>query len=155
MGGNKVEVFKNDILQKTFIFKEICESKYTIHYCDFINKYGSWQRIPFFKVAKSKFSVKGNSYKAMPEILDYDTSKGMIRNFNINGSESISLNTGWVPESYSEVMKQLLLSETVTINGKPVNVVTKSLDLMTSINDKNINYKLDFKYSFDTINNIQ
>ena len=154
-GGNLVEVFKEGILQKTFTFIEVCETKYGLDYCDFINKYGDWQRLTFFGATRNNFSSTGDTYKSMPDSLDYDITKGTTQGFNINGSETVSLNTGWVPESYSEVMKQLLLSETVVLNGLPVNVVTKSIKLMTSLMDRNINYKVSFKYSFDTINNIQ
>jgi len=60
-------------------------------------------------------------------------------------------------------MKQLLLSEQVwmtkTIDTRPtilpVNVKTQSLQYKTSVNDKLINYTIDFDYAFDKINNIR
>ncbi len=66
--------------------------------------------------------------------------------------DKISVNTGWVFESYSEVMKQLLLSEKILLDDKPVNVDTKSLELQKNINNRNINYNLSFKYSNPTLN---
>jgi hypothetical protein len=66
--------------------------------------------------------------------------------------DKITVNTGWVFESYSEVMKQLLLSEKILLDDKPVNVDTKSLELQKNINNRNINYNLSFKYSNPTLN---
>lgn len=154
-GGNRVDILKDAVVQKSFTFTEVCEAKYTVHLCDFVNKFGVWQRLTFFKVAKESMSVSSKEYKLMPQTLPYTLTESRKQNFNVNGKESIKLNTGWVDESYSEVMKQLLLSETVRIDDLPVNVTTKSLDIMTNINDNNINYEIDFMYSYDTINNIQ
>ena len=49
-------------------------------------------------------------------------------------------------------MKQLLLSEKILLDDKPVNVDTKSLELQKNINNRNINYNLSFKYSNPTLN---
>ena len=73
--------------------------------------------------------------------------------FNSNGTESIQVNTGWVPESYSEVIKQLTFSESIRLDGKPVNIKTKSIDLFKAINERNINYTIDFEYANHMISN--
>ena len=78
-----------------------------------------------------------------------------MKSFNVNGKDSIKLNTGWVNESYSEVIKQLMLSETIRIDDVPVNITSKSSPMKKGINDKNINYEVSFMYAFDSINNIQ
>lgn len=154
-GGNRISIFKNAVEQKAFIFTEVCEPKYEVFLCDFVNKFGAWQRITFFKASKGNFSVTGNEYKQMPASLPYTVGDNRVQGFNINAKETIKLNTGWVDETFSEVMKQLLLSETVRINDLPVNLKTKGINLMKSINDNNINYTVEFQYSFDVINNIQ
>ena len=91
----------------------------------------------------------------MPDSISYNVNKNTVKTFNINGRDTIKLNTGWVDESYSEVIKQLMLSETIRLNGVPVNITSKSTPLKKGINDKNINYEIGFMYAFDTINNIQ
>ena len=154
-GGNRVSVLKNAVVQKSFTFKEVCEPKYTVHLCDFVNKFGAWQRLTFFKVSKEDFSTTGSEYKLMPQSVSYDTSENRVKSFNVNGKDSIKLNTGWVNESYSEVIKQLMLSETIRIDDVPVNITSKSSPMKKGINDKNINYEVSFMYAFDSINNIQ
>ena len=91
----------------------------------------------------------------MPDSVDYSVSKNIRQTFNTNGQESISVNTGWVREGYSEVIKQLLLSNTIRLDNKPVVINTKSVDLFTSINERNINYTLEFNYANNIINTIQ
>jgi len=90
----------------------------------------------------------------MPSSLDYNVGSNIKQSFNTNGNDSISCNTGWVNDNYGEVIKQLMLSEEVRLDNVPVKVMSKSTDLKLGINDKNINYKIDFAYSFNTLNYI-
>lgn len=154
-GGSRVEVLQNSITVANYTFRMICEPKYAPINCDFVNKFGVWQRIVFFKVSKNTMKMDNNEYHLMPENLNYSVTQNVQQVFNSNGTESIKVNTGWVPESYSEVMKQLLFSETIRLDDRPVTIDTKSLDLFKSINEKNINYTLDFKYANHMINYIQ
>ena len=154
-GGSIVTVLKEGVLQRTFTFKEVCEPKYTPLICDFINRYGVWQTIVFFKVSKSKMTSKETVYNMMPSSVDYSVSKNITQTFNTNGQESIAVNTGWVLEHYSEVIKQLLLSNTIRLDNKPVVINTKSVNFLTSINDGMINYTLEFNYANNIINTIQ
>ena len=154
-GGNRISILKDAVEQKAFTFIEQCEPKYEVFLCDFVNKFGAWQRLTFFKVSKEDFSITSNEYKVMPQSLPYSTDENRTKVFNVNGKESIKVNTGWVDESYSEVIKQLMLSETIRLNDLPVNITSKSSPMKKGINDKNINYEIGFMYSYDTINNIQ
>ena len=154
-GGSILTIKKDTVIQRTFTFREVCEPKYTPLVCDFVNRYGVWQTIIFFKVSKSKIAIENIAFNMMPTDVDYSTSKNIRQTFNTNGQESITVNTGWVLEHYSEVMQQLLLSNTIRLDNRPVIAVTKSLDMFTSINERNINYTLDFNYANPIINNIQ
>tara|TARA_R110002096_G_scaffold403722_2_gene601249 strand:- start:378 stop:1424 length:1047 start_codon:yes stop_codon:yes gene_type:complete len=154
-GGSTLTISKDTVVQNTFTFKEVCEPKYTPIVCDFINKFGAWQTVIFFKVSKSKMTMSNTAYNMMPESVDYSVSKSINQTFNTQGKESITLNTGWVLEAYNDVMKQMLLSNEVRLDKRPVTVNTKSLDLFTSINERNINYTLTFNYANSIINTIQ
>jgi len=141
-------------LTYNFTVTPICEPKYTPVVCSFINRFGGWQFLTFFKAQTNNISVKGTNYRIYQDSISYDVSKGQSKSFNINGNQNIKLNTGWVPESYSDIIQDLLLSECVLLDGKPVEVKTQSTDLKTSLKDKNINYEIEFTYSFDLINNV-
>ena len=79
--------------------------------------------------------------------------------FNKRGTEMLKLNTGFYPESYNEIFRQLSLSEEVWIRYEgqtlPIIVKTSSLNYKTSINDKLINYTMDVEFAFNKINNIR
>jgi len=130
------------------------ECKYTPVRCSFINRYGGWKDIIFFKAQTNTISSKGTDYKLMPSAINYNTSKGQVKSFNINGTQTIKLNTGFVDENYSELITDLLLSETVLLDEKPVMVKTQGSDLKTSLKDKLINYEIEFEYAYNLINDV-
>jgi len=90
----------------------------------------------------------------MPSAINYNTSKGQVKSFNINGTQTVKLNTGFVDENYSELITDLLLSETVLLDAKPVTVKTQGSDLKTSLKDKLINYEIEFEYAYNLINDV-
>ena len=132
----------------------IAEYKYNPVRCSFVNRYGGWQDIMFFKQQTNTIAVKGTDYKLMPSSISYNTSKGQVKSFNINGTQTIKLNTGFVDQNYSELITDLLLSETVLLDGKPVTVKTQGSDLKTSLKDRLINYEIDFEYAYNLINDV-
>lgn len=156
--GNNLSVkyYLNGVntLSYSLVAKPICEPKYTPVVCSFINRFGGWQFLTFFKAQTNNISVKGTNYRIYQDAIAYDVSKGQSKGFNINGQQNVKLNTGWIPESYSDIIQDLLLSECVLLDGKPVEVKTQSTDLKTSLKDRNINYEIEFTYSFDLINNV-
>lgn len=141
-------------ITKTFTVKPICETKYEPIQCQFINRFGGWQFLTFFKAKASSINVMGTSYSVLPDSVNYNPKKGQTNTFNINGKQGIKLNTGWVPENYSELIQDLLLAETILLDDVPVEIKTQSSDIKTSLKDRNINYEMEFEYAFNLINNV-
>ena len=139
---------------ESFYTYPIEECKYTPVLCDFINRYGGWQTITFFKAQTNAINVKGSEYNLLPDTIDYNIYKGQSKVFNINGTQTVKLNTGWIDENYNELITDLLLSETVLLDNKPVKVKTQSHTFKTQLKDKMINFELDFEYAFDLINDV-
>ena len=133
--------------------KVMSECKYDVVECTYINKRGGWEFIPFFKAQTNSISVKNTEYKLTQTALNYNPKIGQTKTMNINGTQTIKLNTGWVDEKYSELITDLLLSETILLDDKPVNVKTQSSELKTYLRNKNINYEVEFEYSYNLINN--
>lgn len=154
-GGSTLKIFKDSSIYKTFTFTEVCEPKYTPVVCDFVNKYGVWQTIIFFKLSRSNTQYTTNKFNMMPSGATYNTSKNITQNFNTNGTERIVVNTGFVREGYSDVMQQILLSECIRLDGKPVIPQTNTLEMQKSINKRLINYTITFNYAHHIINTIQ
>ena len=154
--GNKVEILNGaSAVQATWYFYPLEECKYTPVIIDFVNKYGAWQREFFFKASNDNFSVENTEYNLMQtNSFNYNTLEGQRKVFNANAKKSIKVNTGWVAESWKEVLKQIMLSERILIDNKPAKINTKSTELFKHINTKQINYSLDFEFAYDVINSV-
>jgi len=156
--GNKVEIIDNlttNILATYYFYpKEAC--KYTPVKCDFVNKFGQFQRLWFFKAKNESITVKSTEHKSLQSsIIYYNQMQGQKKEFNINGVESIKVNTDWVDEDFNDILKEIMLSEKILIDDKPAKLKTKSTELFNNINTKQINYSLEFEYNFNTINNVK
>ena len=140
--------------------EEIEECKHTPYKVTFINKFGALQDLWFFKRANLSLSTKKEEYTANTVSNgSYSINQASKTIFNKRGTEMLKLNTGFYPESYNEIFRQLSLSEEVWIkyDGQtlPIIVKTSSLNYKTSINDKLINYTMDVEFAFNKINNIR
>ena len=141
--------------------KTISECKYTPVKVSFVNRYGAIQELWFFKKSIEKMNSTTEKYKSniTNEFGQYDITNHQVRNFNVQSSFKLSLNTGYVDESYNEPMRELLQSEKVWVEidsvVKPVNLSTRDLTFKTSVNDKLVDYKIDVEYAFDGILNVR
>ena len=141
------------------------ECKYTPKKVTFINKFGALQDMIFFKKSVEVMNIKKESYKAniISSTGTYSTSNHVNRDFNVMGKESVTLSSGYLSEDYNEVFKQLLLSEKVWLTNVtetqvqvlPINVKTSDITYKTSLNNKLVEYTIEFDNSYDTINNIR
>jgi hypothetical protein len=127
--------------------------------CIFKNKYGFWQKIPFNKLSKKNLEVDSQDYTPfISDFGNYNLNQHTKRSYLTNGNEKIVVNTDFLPEEYNLLFKELMLSEQIYLEqGEtvlPVNLNKKSFAYKTKLNDKLIQYSMDFEYSFKTINNI-
>lgn len=154
--GNKLEILDGSNVTRWegyFVPKSNC--KYEAVLCDFVNKYGSWQRTWFYAASNDTFSVENTEYNLMQSTFpNYNTLEGQRKVFNTTAKKSIKVNTDWVNEDYKDLLKQLMASERILINSLPVKLNTKSTELFKSINTKTINYQLEFEFAFNAINNV-
>ena len=137
-----------------FLTEGIEECKYTPVVCCFINRYGGWQPLTFYKQQTTNISTTSTDYKMFQSSSNYNPTIGQYNIMNANGKKTIKLNTGWVSQDYYELIEDLLLSEIIKLDDVPVILKTKSSELKTHIKDKLINYEIEFEYAFDIINNM-
>jgi len=140
-------------------------SKYEPIRVTFVNKYGALQDLYFTRRSNESINIESSDYKA--SVLDfgnfsYDTSEHQMRTLNLMGKESITLNTDYIDESCNEHIKQLMLSEQVWMTRLtdeekivPLKVKTQSLQMKKRVNDKVIQYTMEFDVAADKINNIR
>jgi hypothetical protein len=134
--------------------QELCEPKYTPITCTFINGFGGWEFLTFFKANSQGIDVKSKDYNLLPSSIDFNPLQGQKQRFNFQGTQKIKCNTGWVDENYSNLIQDLLLSEVVLLNNEPAIVKSQSFDIKTHLKDKNINYEIEFEYNYGLINDV-
>jgi len=149
--------------QFTYTVEEVCEPKYTPVRVSFINKFGVVDYLTCFKVSTRSGNFTAEQY--MPQInISATTPQSLTqtmqkRRFDVNSTEVITLNTGWVQENYDDVIRELLMSEKVSINYEgtefTVNPQDSGVDYQKEVNQKMINYTLSFEIAWDIRNNIR
>jgi len=137
-----------------FNSQNLCEPKYDPIVCTYVNKYGGWTFLTFFKNSQNSITAKGTDYSLMPTDVEYNIFKGQYKRMNLNGMQKIKCNTGWVDEDYDILIEELYLSETILLDNKPARIVNQSTPLKNYLNDKNINYTIEFEYAFNLVNNV-
>lgn len=162
--SSEVKVYDTDdtTLLKTIKVNNVCEPKYTPLKVTFINKYGAYQDLWFFKKSTESFNVTDEKFKrntVKNSTVSYPKYGGQEKRYNTNARKSISLNTGFMNEDSNSVIEELFLSENVWIRQDnstlPIVPTSKSLTLKTSVNDKLANYTIDFEFAFNKINNVR
>lgn len=138
----------------------------------FINKYGVQQDLWFFLKETKQVTRTNENYKANTIVYPasgkatYDIKNAPNKLFNTQGKQTVSLSSGYYPEQANEMFQQLLMSEYVWLERPknsnpstneivPVIVKNSSIDFKTSVNDRLIEYKMEFENAFDYINNIR
>jgi hypothetical protein len=119
--------------------------------------YGAWQREFFFKASYAALEISTTEFNLMQQMDLYgswNVNLNQRQTFNTNGIITHRVNTGWVDETFNSNLQQLMLSERILLNNKPVKLKTKSFDKQKNINNKTINYVIEFDESHDLINNV-
>ena len=149
------------------------ECKNISHKVSFLNKFGVMQDIWFTAKRTDSMSSTREQYKRTK----LDTSNGITYSKSAHqnvylenqGKEKLTMNTGFIHESYNEVIKQLLVSEYVFIQDKtrrsptnyseylaiPLTVASSDVGIKTRRNDKLIEYTLEFEADSDFIQSVR
>lgn len=140
---------------ETINIELITECKYPLREIQFLNKFGVFESMHFYKASKESISIESQEFKnAYTNGVNYDTQRHQIQKLNVKSNKSITIETGFLNPNYNFTVEELLQSEKVYLDGVPINVDTNSLDFKTRIMDKLISYSINFIYAFDQINNV-
>ena len=129
------------------------ECKYTPSLCSFISKSGGWENVYFMKAKEESSTMQNTTYNLLQDY-NYNYLKGQKKAFNTNGNDFIKCNTGWVDESMNIILKDLLFSDKILLDSKPVLIKNKSITYKNTLKDRLINYEMEFEYAYNLINNI-
>jgi sulfur transfer complex TusBCD TusB component (DsrH family) len=150
-------VFTYPTETRTVVYTVKEECKYKVVNCVFINKYGLPQSLFFTKAQKRGDDIESSEYRGLiSDFGVYNSASHTYKAFNSNGRTKVTCNTDYLNESENETFRQLMLSESIWLieDGviNPVSLDKKTIEYKTSLVDKLIMYTVDFKYSFDIIN---
>lgn len=162
--------------------KEIEECKYPVHKITFLNRWGALQDLFFFKKSIKSLETRKENFnrsifKARSVELEdaeepgdpcqetitynsYSTTAHADKTFNANARESVLLNTGFVDERMNDYFEELMVSEYIWLTDDsdvvyPVKLKDSSFTYRTGLNDRLINYTMNFEKAFDLVNNIR
>lgn len=142
------------VVKKTYYFYPIEECRYTPVKVEYVNKFGVFDVMWFFKASNTTLSTSSKTYNNLQSSWNYSVNKGQTTTYNKTGREKIKVNSGFVEEAVSSQIKQLMLSERILVAGKPAMLKTDSVEYFKHINQKQINYTLEFEFAYDVINNV-
>ena len=139
----------------------------------FINKFGVIQELWFFLKRTKSINRTNESFKSntltnttATAAPSYSKTNAPKKLFNTQAKQTHTLSSGYYPESANLFFEQLLLSEYVWYTRPedmqpnqdqqiPVTVKTSSIAYKTSLNEKLIEYTMEFEDAFDYINNVR
>ena len=161
---NSVDVvYDSGAKTSTTEIETVDECKYPVSKIVFINKLGALQNLYFFKRSTENLEVQKENFQRniLDESLSYSVgykfTEHQNKTFNITATENIVLNSGFVSESMNDTFKELLLSKLIWMvkdgSTYPMDLLDSGITYKTGLNDRLINYTLNFKYAFNTINN--
>jgi hypothetical protein len=135
----------------------------------YINKYGAQQDLWFFLKETKNLARTNEGYKS--NTITYPSGSNATYNvqnapnkvFNTQAKQTHTLSSGYYPEFANQQFEELLLSEYIWLSTVrkgsgiiiPVKVKTSSVAFKTSVNDRLIEYTMEFEEAFDYINNIR
>jgi len=139
-------------------------SKFNNYKISFINKFGAIQDLWFNKKRTDNLSLKRETFNtstiySTASDVNYNTYSPTSIVQDVTSRKSLTLNTGFLKEEYNETIRQLMQSEDVWIRDNnttlPVSIKDSSFDYKTHLNDKLVNYTVQFEFAFDGINTVR
>jgi len=135
-----------------------CIQKYPNVRIKWKNRYGQFDWFNFYMVSTTSFTTEKKTYQ--PQLgswesatLSYQNYDSGILNYIDDSKQGLSVNTFYVPESYNDIFKQLLVSDEIywvynesTGDLRPITIATSNVVFKTGVVDKLIQYQFEFNY---------
>jgi hypothetical protein len=135
-----------------------CIQKYPNVRIKWKNRYGQFDWFNFYMVSTTSFTTERKTYQ--PQLgswesatLSYQNYDSGILNYIDDSKQGLSVNTFYVPESYNDIFKQLLVSDEIywvynetTGDLRPITIATSNMVFKTGVVDKLIQYQFEFNY---------
>ena len=139
-------------------FEVVCNQKYPNVRIKWKNRYGGFDWYNFNMVNRESFSVNRSQYQ--PQLgswtgtsLGYEGYDSSTLNYLVDANQALQVNTNFLPESYNDIFKELLVSDEIywvydeeNSLVRPITINTSNITFKTSVVDKLIQYTFDFSY---------
>jgi len=139
-------------------YEVTCNQKYPNIRVKWKNRFGQFDSFNFNMINTKRFDVNRSLYQ--PQIgswnsttLGYANYDSNNLNYMVDTKESIIVNTDWVPETYNDIFKQLLVSDEIywiydetEYEIRPITIKTSNLTFKTGVVDKVIQYSFEFDF---------
>mgnify|MGYP003631937706 CR=1 FL=1 len=146
--------------------KDFFCSKYEPIKATFVNKYGALQDMYFTLKSIESTQTKSENFKRSifsESSASYKTYEHQNQSFHTNANDKIILNSDYLNDDNNKIIEEMMISDQVWITKItdtkelviPVVPATKSVTYKTSVNDKLVQYTIEFNMAFDKINNIR
>ena len=135
-----------------------CQQKYPNVRIKWKNRYGQFDYMNFNMISKNSFETEKRLYQPQlgtweASTLSYQPYDTANQAYIVDSKQALSANTNWLPETYNDILKQLLVSDEIywvydEANNKvrPLTVITQNVVFKTGVVDKLIQYQFDFQY---------
>jgi len=146
----------NTPLGTPITFELVCNKKYPNVRIKWKNRYGAFDYFNFNLVSRETFNTERSRFQ--PQIgswgassLSYQRYESSLQNYITDSTIKLSVNTDYVPESYNDIFKQLMVSDEIywvydEANDyvRPLSIDTSTFSIKTHVVDKLIQYQFDF-----------
>ena len=133
-----------------------CDKKYDNIRIKWKNRYGQFDYFNFNLVSRESFKTQRSTYQ--PQIgswdgtaLSYQKYESSIQNYITDSTLKLTVNSDYVPESYNDIFKQLMVSDEIywvydEANDyvRPLAIDTTNFNIKTNVVDKLIQYSFSF-----------
>jgi hypothetical protein len=136
----------------------VCEQKYPNVRIKWKNRYGQFDYMNFYMVSKQSFETERKVYQPQlgsweSSTLSYQNYDSGILNYIVDSKQSIQVNSFWIPESYNDVLKELLVTDEAywvyneaSALVRPITIKTSDIVFKTGVVDHLIQYQFDFDF---------
>jgi hypothetical protein len=159
---------KNGV-EQVITVRNIEECKHTPYKISFMNKYGAIQDLWFFKRSDKSMAVEKQDFRKSTiqhlstgtKFNTYDSPSELLQS---TAKKMITMNTGFVTEDHNQVIKELLNTEYCWIHDggdggqlhpTPIKPMTVNFNEKQEVNEKLINFTVEFEYAHNFIQDIR
>ena len=135
-----------------------CNQKYPNVRIKWKNRFGQFDFMNFNMISRESFETERKTYQ--PQLGTWESSTLSYQNYDsanlayiVDSKQGLSVNSNWLPQTYNDILKQLLVSDEIywiydesSSLVRPLTIITENIVFKTGVVDKLIQYQFQFQY---------